>query len=101
MNSPKAILAISMDRLDGVSALSIAFATLAGLTVFYVGREVKERLRRKGHARIPGPARLPVLGNALQIPKTHMWLTMGDWKHKYGMFPDSIGCCSAIDRIFS
>ncbi|KAL5532016.1 hypothetical protein ACEPAF_5580 [Sanghuangporus sanghuang] len=32
----------------------------------------------------PGPPRLPVLGNALQIPTTQAWKTFADWGKLYG-----------------
>ncbi|KAJ7034658.1 putative monooxygenase [Mycena alexandri] len=32
----------------------------------------------------PGPRRLPIVGNAFQIPKTFQWLTFSKWAEKYG-----------------
>lgn len=32
----------------------------------------------------PGPKGLPVLGNLLQIPHAHQWLTYSRWKKEYG-----------------
>ena len=32
----------------------------------------------------PGPTRWPFLGNALQVPQEHMWLTFSQWQKKYG-----------------
>ncbi|KAJ6471942.1 putative monooxygenase [Mycena sanguinolenta] len=34
--------------------------------------------------RPPGPRRLPILGNALQIPATFQWLTFSKWAKEYG-----------------
>lgn len=33
----------------------------------------------------PGPFRWPILGNALQIPQTHTWLTYTKWAKLYGL----------------
>ena len=33
----------------------------------------------------PGPRGLPVLGNALEIPNEHTWLTFTRWAKKYGL----------------
>lgn len=67
-----------------ISFFSIAAATVASSLVLYISSEVKERSRRKGHARIPGPTRLPLLGNALQMPQSHGWLKLAEWKETYG-----------------
>ncbi|KAF7371203.1 putative monooxygenase [Mycena sanguinolenta] len=34
--------------------------------------------------RPPGPRRLPILGNTLQIPSTFQWLTFSKWAKEYG-----------------
>ncbi|KAL5521415.1 hypothetical protein ACEPAG_9341 [Sanghuangporus baumii] len=41
----------------------------------------------------PGPPRLPVLGNALQIPTTQPWKTFADWGKSYGpvSFAEALG----------
>ncbi|KAJ7075856.1 cytochrome P450 [Mycena belliarum] len=32
----------------------------------------------------PGPPRLPLVGNLLQVPKKHPWKTFAEWKKTYG-----------------
>ncbi|KIJ29125.1 hypothetical protein M422DRAFT_95752, partial [Sphaerobolus stellatus SS14] len=32
----------------------------------------------------PGPPGLPFLGNALQMPKSHEWITYSKWAKQYG-----------------
>jgi hypothetical protein len=74
----------AVETMREVSYLSIAFAAVASSVVWYIGSEMKARNRRKGHARLPGPTPLPLLGNALDMPQTHGWLKLAKWKHKYG-----------------
>ncbi|KAJ3549201.1 hypothetical protein NMY22_g974 [Coprinellus aureogranulatus] len=72
------------ERMREVSYFSIAFAALASAVVWYIGSEMKARTRRKGHARVPGPKPLPLLGNAMDMPQSHGWLKLASWKQKYG-----------------
>lgn len=32
----------------------------------------------------PGPRGLPIVGNALQMPKKHAWLAFTEWANEYG-----------------
>ena len=82
---PSPFLELATDKLSEISLLSITVATLASAVVYYIGTDLKERSRRKGHAKIPGPTRLPVLGSALSMPQSHGWLAIANWKQKYGM----------------
>lgn len=34
----------------------------------------------------PGPSRWPIIGNALQIPNEHTWLTFTKWAKTFGEF---------------
>ncbi|KAJ7130793.1 putative monooxygenase [Mycena crocata] len=41
----------------------------------------------------PGPRRWPLIGSALQVPRTYPWLTFGEWAKTYGsiVYVDVIG----------
>lgn len=32
----------------------------------------------------PGPRRYPIVGNALQVPRTHLFLKCREWAEQYG-----------------
>ena len=65
--------------LELLFCLSFLFA-LYGLT------QIQQR-RRKHGALPPGPRGLPLLGNALQIPRAHSWLAFTEWAQTYGGSP--------------
>ena len=48
----------------------------------------------------PGPPGLPILGNLLDFPKSHDWLTYQAWSEQYGMsyFPTEIPSVVVIDH---
>jgi len=35
----------------------------------------------------PGPPKWPVVGNALQVPKSYLWLKLSKWARQYGELP--------------
>ncbi|KAJ7581367.1 cytochrome P450 [Mycena floridula] len=41
-------------------------------------------IQARSKRRPPGPRGLPLVGNALQIPLEHTWLTLSQWANKYG-----------------
>ena len=57
--------------------LVLAFALLAYLAFGTKGRA------RRGRP-FPGPRPLPVLGNALQMPRTKVWEKLHEWGQIYG-----------------
>lgn len=60
---------------------------VAILTIFvggYIVRQIALLRRRSAFAR--GPRRWPILGNALEMPRTYAWLTYSHWAKIYGMF---------------
>lgn len=40
--------------------------------------------RRRGPRRPPGPQRLPLLGNLLQMPSSNLWEKALEWRNEYG-----------------
>ena len=45
----------------------------------------------KKHAPLPpGPKRLPLIGNLLDMPSEQEWLTFAQWGEKWGMYPPSL-----------
>lgn len=68
-----------------MSSSSTIFA-LAGMTamgILLVNYAVK-RLTGSSLPLPPGPRRLPVLGNLLQMPTSHAFLTWQEWSREYG-----------------
>ncbi|KAI0917772.1 hypothetical protein AcV7_007098 [Taiwanofungus camphoratus] len=58
---------------------------VAILTIFvggYIVRQIALLRRRSAFAR--GPHRWPILGNALEMPRTYAWLTYSHWAKIYG-----------------
>ncbi|KLO20177.1 CyP450 monooxygenase [Schizopora paradoxa] len=42
------------------------------------------RRRKHGLPYPPGPKPLPIIGNALDLPESHLWLKAGEWSKTYG-----------------
>jgi hypothetical protein len=59
--------------------LDISFAVLA----LYLLRKVFQRSRPLAPLP-PGPKGLPLIGNALDMPKEQEWFTFTEWGKKYG-----------------
>lgn len=72
------------------SAYPLVVAVLLGA----IGLALLNALRSKTrHGRLPpGPKPLPFLGNLLDLPKEHPWVTYRDWAAKYG----KQDCCCTI-----
>ncbi|KAF9568160.1 cytochrome P450 [Agrocybe pediades] len=58
------------------------FTVAAGLATVLVLRFIAARLRRPKY--LPGPPRLPLIGNLLQMPQTESWATYKQWSETYG-----------------
>ncbi|OSX57811.1 hypothetical protein POSPLADRAFT_1155877 [Postia placenta MAD-698-R-SB12] len=70
------------------AALAVAAVTLlAALLV----RELSAYSKRRSMP--PGPFRWPLIGNALQMPQVHPWLTYSRWARVYGdiLYLDALG----------
>ncbi|KDR67546.1 hypothetical protein GALMADRAFT_105800 [Galerina marginata CBS 339.88] len=61
---------------DSISTLAI------GLVAVFLLRTLVERIRRPKY--LPGPRRLPIVGNLFDMPETESWVTYRQWKDTYG-----------------
>lgn len=71
-----------MDTLSPPSTSIAAGALLAGVIVLLFSNSRLVRKRRLP----PGPRRLPLIGNAHQMPKRDVWSVFADWGKIYGAF---------------
>lgn len=72
-----------MDYQTAILAIAILFISYAGFIVGF-----------SRHVQLPpGPKGVPILGAALEHPKTEFWKTYADWGRKYGSWrqSDSLG----------
>jgi hypothetical protein len=75
-----------MDSLS-LTILVAAAATLVGTSFAY-------RKRHDSKPFPPGPPEKSLLGgNAVDMPRAHLWLRFTDWAKKYGMQYDRIRRC--------
>jgi hypothetical protein len=66
-------------ELSSVSALLIA--------VFILNYLNKSFSRQQRPPLPPGPKGLPLIGNALDLPKSEEWVMANEWMKQYGEFP--------------
>ncbi|PIL29426.1 cytochrome P450 [Ganoderma sinense ZZ0214-1] len=52
--------------------------------VVYLFLSLANRIRRGSGRRLSGPARLPLFGNALQLPRKRVWMKLADLAKTYG-----------------
>ncbi|KAF8149460.1 cytochrome P450 [Crassisporium funariophilum] len=57
-------------------------ATFLSLVAAYILRLIALRLQRPKY--LPGPPRLPIVGNLFQMPESEAWVTYLEWKEIYG-----------------
>ena len=67
---------------------SSPYILLFGLLVLYHGMNG----RRRNRCFPPGPSGLPILGNVLNRPQSHEWLTYQEWSRKYSMYRLTLSC---------
>jgi len=46
---------------------------------------VREIFAKRSSALPPGPSKLPLLGNLLDMPTSQEWFTFAEWGRKWGM----------------
>lgn len=63
---------------------SIMLTVIGVATIFLVSLLVKLHLPGSSLRLPPGPRGLPLLGNVLQMPKSHAYLLWQEWSKKYG-----------------
>ena len=59
-----------------------AIAALVGILLL----KILLRRTRQRAPLPPGPKGLPVIGNVLDMPKSHEWYKFTEWNEQYGMF---------------
>ena len=64
-----------------------SFFQLAGLTLIFSTIFLFTKYREQKARRLPlppGPRRLPIIGNLLDVPKSEEWLTFAEWSRQHG-----------------
>lgn len=73
-------------RVDKLASALLSDSRLASVSAFLllvVGAYLARGVYRRPHT-APGPRRLPLLGNTLQIPAELQFLQYAKWAQKYG-----------------
>ena len=68
------------------------FVLLTVVTVDIIRRILRNRIESKGYPSPPGPTSLQLLGNALSFDIKSPWLTLTEWRAKYGECSPSRRC---------
>ena len=84
-------LAVNMTipHLRTASVVPSAWSTLllSLLAIFLLTKIVRSALQSRFLP--PGPRRYPLVGNALQLPRSHLWRRFTEWGEQYGTDSDS------------
>ena len=68
----------------------ILLAALAVVTAAYIYARNPRKLPTP-----PGPRGLPIIGNALQLPREHPWLAFSEWSQTYGQCLLAMVACTS------
>src|SRR5882724_12601520 len=60
------------------------FTCFSAITLFLLWL-FASRSKSKGLKPLPGPPQLLLLGNAIQMPRSHEWIKYEQWGKKYGL----------------
>lgn len=61
--------------------ISLLDVALLGLALFLLSRVFKVK---RPAPFPPGPKGLPIVGNVLDMPRSHEWITFSEWANKWG-----------------
>ncbi|RFU23995.1 hypothetical protein B7463_g12342, partial [Scytalidium lignicola] len=65
-------------------SLNVILFALVVVCITGIYASLRPRRIPKGAKELPGPKGYPIIGNLLQIPKTHSWLKFKEWADEYG-----------------
>jgi len=78
LSSLSSVLSSATPNMD-ISSVKIGLTCILGLTIIF-----RIVLRASRYPLPPGPPRLPLIGNVLQMPTERAWITFAFWGKKYG-----------------
>lgn len=62
----------------------IPTVVLGYVSFLYSRSQTNRRVNPSGLPLPPGPRGLPLVGNVFDMPKTHNWMKVAEWKEQYG-----------------
>ncbi len=70
-----------------MASLMIVIGLFALVSFLVALSSIRDYQRRRGLRYPPGPRRLPLIGNLLDVPNNFSWLTYTELSRKYGASP--------------